>query len=96
MRVSWDVVFDESASWYLPPSSPTLVHSEQNPEDEAEIANSFEEDISTQDCPISFRLNGPIEESSQDGRSASKEESNTLFSPKKMSKKRLQRRDKEK
>ena len=61
-RVSHDVVFDESASWYLPPtpdpnsnpSSDDEVSEAKMPPDEREIGTLDE-------SPISFRLSGPNE-----------------------------------
>ena len=53
-RVSRDVVFDESASWYLPPdsnlSSDDEVSEAEMPPDEPEIET---------ESPISLRLSGP-------------------------------------
>ena len=59
-RVSCDVVFDESASWYLPltpdltsnPSSDDEVSETEMPSDEPEISTREE-------SSISFRLSGP-------------------------------------
>ena len=63
MRVSRDVVFDESASWYSLPS-PTSDDSVPIIEDEANEADMIweeeEEDITTlKESLISFRLSGP-------------------------------------
>ena len=58
VRVSRDVVFDESALWYQPLTDTTLVDSMLNPGDEASEAEQLdEEEINTlEDSPISFWL----------------------------------------
>ena len=58
-RVSHDVVFDESASWYLP-STPDL-NSNPNSEDEvseAEMPPDEREVETLEESPTSFRLSG--------------------------------------
>ena len=60
-RVSRDVVFDESASWYFP-SSTNLDNSIPISEDEANESEMplDEGDVGTlEERPISFRLSGP-------------------------------------
>ena len=62
-RVSRDVVFDESASWYFP-SSTNLDNSIPISEDEvneAEMPLKGEEIRALEESPISFRLSGPNE-----------------------------------
>ena len=59
-RVIRDVVFDESASWYLPPT-PNL---DSNPSSDDEVSKAKmppnEPEIGTlKESPISFRLSGP-------------------------------------
>ena len=68
-RVSRDVVFDESASWYLP-SPPTPMHSIPNSEDdvsEAEMPTRSDEIGALRESPISFWLSGPNEGLSRNG-----------------------------
>ena len=55
-RISHDVVFDESASWYLP-LTPDL---NSNPSSEDEV-NDEHETKTLEESPISFRLSGPNE-----------------------------------
>ena len=62
-RVSRDVDFDESSSWYLP-SSPNHDNSIPNSKDEvneAEMPPGEEEIGSLEESPISFLLSGPNE-----------------------------------
>ena len=56
-RVSRDVVFDESASWYLPPTP--NVDSNSSSDDEAEMPPDEPEIGTREESPISFRLSGP-------------------------------------
>ena len=58
VRVSRDVVFDESALWYQPLTDTTLVDSMLNPGDEASEAELLnEEEINNlEESPISFCL----------------------------------------
>ena len=57
-RVSRDVVFDESASWYLPPT----LEPDSNPSSDEEVSEAEmppdEPEIETE-SPISHRLSGP-------------------------------------
>ena len=60
--MSRDVVFDKSASWYLP--STTDLNSNLSSEDEvseAEMPPDEHEIGSLEESPISFRLSGPNE-----------------------------------
>ena len=60
-RVSQDVVFDESALWYQPPTNLIPITTMPNSEDKSREA--IEEEIGTQEeGPISFWLSGLIEE----------------------------------
>ena len=66
-QVSRDVVFDESASWYLP-SSPIPKNSIPNSEgkvSEAEMPPDEEEIRTLEESSISFWLTGPTERLSQ-------------------------------
>ena len=71
VRVSRDVVFDESASWYLP-SPPTLDNSIPISEDEvseAEMPLDKGDIGSLEESLISFRLSGPNERLSRNDQS---------------------------
>ena len=59
-RVSRDVVFDESASWYLPPTpSPDSSPSSEDEVREAEIPPNEPEIETCEESPILLRLSGP-------------------------------------
>ena len=69
VQVSRNVIFDESASWYLPPS-PTPINSIPNSEDvasEAEIPLDEEEIRALEESSISFLVSGTNEGLSQNG-----------------------------
>ena len=59
-RVSRDVVFDESASWYLPPTpNPDSNTTSDDEVSEAEMPLDEPEIETHEESPISFRLSGP-------------------------------------
>ena len=61
-RVSRDVVFDESASWYLPPIPDSNSNSSSNDEvSEAKMPPDEPEIGTREESLISFRLSGPNE-----------------------------------
>ena len=65
--MSQDVIFDESALWYLRPT-PTTIHSIPNSEDEAneaEMSLDGEEIGALEEIPITFQLSGSNEELSR-------------------------------
>ena len=65
-RVTHDVVFDESASWYLPPTPDLNSNPSSNDEvNEAEMPPDEREIGTLDESPISFRLSGPIENRTQ-------------------------------
>ena len=58
--MSRDVVFDESASWYLPPTpSPDSNLSTDDEVSEAEMPPDAPKIETCEESPISLRLNGP-------------------------------------
>jgi hypothetical protein len=62
VRVSRDVVFDESASWYSPTTPKTPTSSEPDSEDDVSTAESTEIDLRfPEECPTSLQLSGPEE-----------------------------------
>ena len=96
--MSRDVVFDESASWYLP-STPDL-NSNPNSEDEvieAEMPTDERKMETLDESPISFQLSGPNERlgwfDQSDEESASTGDS-TVHSPRRKSRRRLTRKEK--
>ena len=98
-RVSCDVVFDESASWYLP-SSPTPDNSIPILKDkasEADLPPDEEEIRALEERPISFRLSWPNERPSQKDHSieesVSSKHSVVLF-PRQVPKRRFTRKEK--
>ena len=61
-RVSRDVVFDESASWYLPPTPrPDTNPSSDDEVSEAEMPPDEPEIKTREESPISLQLSGPNE-----------------------------------
>jgi hypothetical protein len=62
VRVSRDVVFDESASWYSPTTPKTPTNYETSSEDDGSTAESTEIDLRfPEECPTSLQLSGPEE-----------------------------------
>ena len=65
-RVSCDVVFDESASWYLPPTPDLNSNlSSDNEVSEAEMSPDGRAIGTPNESPVSFRLSGPNERPSR-------------------------------
>ena len=59
-RMSRDVVFDESASWYMPPTpNPDSNQSFHDEVSKAEMPPSEPKIETREDSPISLRLSGP-------------------------------------
>ena len=97
-RVSRDVVFDESASWYSPPT----LDLNPNPSSDDEVSEAKmppdERKIETLDeSPISFWLSGPNERLDRFGQSDEEAASSgdwTVHSPRRKPRRRLTRKEK--
>ena len=97
-RVSHDVVFDESASWNLPPTLD--LNSNPSSEDEvseAEMPPDERETETLEESPVSFRLSGANERLSrfdQSNEESASSGDSVVHSPRRKPRRRLTRKEK--
>ena len=96
--MSRDVVFDESASWYLPPTpSPDSNPSTNDEVSEAEMPPDEPEIETHEESPISLRLSGPsghLSRYDQSDKEPASSGDSAMHSPRRKPRRRLTRKEK--